>query len=72
MALFERRKGYGDAIVDRRRTYVDIMERVLGVHILSERLIQRGRFLPRVNIGASALYGRVASVEVQLLDSIDD
>ena len=71
MALFERRKGYGDAIVDRRRTYVDIMERVLGVQILSQRPLQPGRFLPRVKIGRSA-FGPVASVEVQVLDSTDE
>jgi len=72
VALFERRKGYGDAILDRRRTYVDILERVLAGQIRSDRARERSRFLRRVKIGRSALNGAVGSVEVQLLDDIDE
>ena len=67
---FERRKGYGVRHLDRRRTYIDIMERVLGTETLSQRPRQRSRFARQVNLVTPPFAAVVASVEVRVLDSI--
>jgi hypothetical protein len=72
VALFDRRKGYGEYTLDRRRSYVDIMERVLGTDILSRRPRQRNRFAREIQIAGAAVGTAVASVEVRILDGIDD
>ena len=72
VALFDRRKGYGEHILDRRRTYVDIMERVLGSDILSTRPRQRSRFTRAFNIAGTPVGTAVAAVEVLILENIRD
>ena len=69
---FERRKGDGVRHLDRRRTYMDIMERVLGGGMLSQRSRQRSRFAQQVNLVTPPFAAAVASVEVRVLDSIDE
>ena len=72
VALFDRRKGYGEHSLDRRRTYVDIMERVLGSDILSRRPRQLNRFARQIDVAGAVFSTAVASVEVCVLDSIAD
>ena len=66
---FERRKGDGVRHLDRRRTYMDVLERVLGSGMLSQRSPQRSRF-EQVNLVTPPFAAAVASVEVRVLDSI--
>jgi L-alanine-DL-glutamate epimerase-like enolase superfamily enzyme len=72
VALFDRRKGFGEHSMDRRRTYVDIMERVLGSEILSRRPRQLNRFAREINVAGAVFTAAVTSVEVCMLDSIGD
>jgi hypothetical protein len=72
VALFDRRKGYGEHSLDRRRTYVDIMERVLGGDILSRVPRQLNRFSREINVAGAVFGTAVASVEVCMLDGIAD
>jgi hypothetical protein len=69
---FERRKGDGVRHLDRRRTYMDVMERVLGSGMLSQRSPQRSRFAQQVNFFTPPFAAGVASFEVRVLDSIDE
>jgi hypothetical protein len=68
---FERRKGSGGRHLDRRRTYIDIMERVLGSRMLSPQSRQRSRFA-QIDLVTSPFAAAVSSVEVRVLDSIDE
>ena len=70
MALFDRRKGYGEYTLDRRRSYVDVVERVLGSDILLRRPHQRNRFAREIQIAGTATGMTVACVEVRILDGI--
>ncbi len=72
VALFDRRKGYGEHAMDRRRTYVDIMERVLGNDLLSQPPRQPSRFMRKVTFPNAELDTAVTSVEVRVLDGIED
>ena len=56
--------------MDRRRTYVDIMERVLGSELLSQRARQHGRFIRQVAFPGRGFATAGTSVEVCILDSI--
>ena len=58
--------------MDRRRSYVDIMERVLGNELLSQRPRQRSRFMREVSFAGAGFGSAITSVEVRLLDSIED
>lgn len=69
MGVFDRRKGYREHTLDRRRTYVDIMERVLGSEMLSRPPTQE-RFSKDINIIGASLGTAVTSVEVRVLDNI--
>jgi hypothetical protein len=72
VAWFDRRKGFGEHSLDRRRTYVDIMERVLGSEILSRRPRQLNRFAREINVAGAVFSTAVASVEVCMLEGIGD
>ena len=72
VALFDRRKGFGEYSMDRRRTYVDIMERVLGSEILSRQPRQLNRFARKISVAGAVFSTAGASVEVCMLDSIGD
>jgi hypothetical protein len=69
---FERRKGDGVRHLDRRRSYIDVLERVLGSGTLSQRSRQRGRFARQVNVVSPPFAAAVASLEVNVLDSTDE
>ena len=58
--------------MDRRRTYVDIMERVLGNEMLSETPGQRNRFSRDITLAGASVGTAVTSIEVSVLDSIAD
>jgi hypothetical protein len=68
VALFERRRGSSEPILDRRRTYVDIMERVLGVGVFAEQPPGPGRFA-RVIPLSGAPSTAITAVEVQMIES---
>ena len=69
MALFDRRKGYGEPTLDRRRTYVDVMERVLGSDTLS-CAPQHNRFARPIAAAGAAAGTAFTAIEVSLLDGI--
>jgi hypothetical protein len=72
VTLFDRRKGYGEHTMDRRRTYVDIMERVLGNDMLIHKPGQLSRFPTDLRLAGTPLGLAVSSIEVTVLDSIGD
>jgi hypothetical protein len=71
VALFDRRKGYGEPTLDRRRTYVDVMERVLGNDALA-RARQHNRFECQINVGGATAGTAITAIEVHMLDGDDD
>jgi hypothetical protein len=71
VTLFDRRKGYGEPTLDRRRTYVDVMERVLGNDALA-RAGQHNRFEREINVTGATPGTAITSIEVHLLDSYPD
>jgi hypothetical protein len=67
VTFVERRKGDDHRTLDRRRTYIDIVERVLGSSLPSE--ISRPRSLfTRLDIGQTVIGSTVSEVQVYLLD----
>jgi hypothetical protein len=72
VAFLERRKGYAEPTVDRRRSYVDIVERVLGATILPETPRQLGRFARTIELAEGTLTAAVTAVEVRVLDTSDE
>ena len=71
VALFDRRKGSSEPTLDRRRTYVDVMERVLGNDALA-RARQHNRFDRQIELTTGTLGTTVTSIEVRVLDRDDD
>ena len=71
MTFVERRKGFGQRTLDRRKSYVDIVERVLG-NSLPLDLPQRPLALFRdVSVGRSKLGSTISEIHVSILDGID-
>jgi len=67
VTFVERRKGDGYRTLDRRRAYIDIVERVLGSSLPSE--ISRTQSLfTRLDIGQRVIGSTVSEVQVYLLD----
>jgi hypothetical protein len=66
VASFDRRKGYGEPTLDRRRTYVDVMERVLGSETLA-RAPQHNRFARPITVAGAAVGTAITAIEVNLL-----
>jgi len=69
MTFFERRKVDFQRTLDRRRTYIDVVERVLrsALPVDNPRV---GLFRP-IDIGGTALGSTVSEVEVHLLHELD-
>jgi len=66
VTFVERRKGDGYRTLDRRRAYIDIVERVLGSSLPS---ISRPQSLfTRLDIGQTVIGSTVSEVQVYLLD----
>jgi hypothetical protein len=49
VTFLERRKGFGTASMDRRKSYVDVVERVLGNSLPTGAPIGAGRFVAHLN-----------------------
>jgi hypothetical protein len=71
VTFVERRKGDAQRTLDRRRTYIDVVERVLGNSLPSEiGAAAPGRFT-RVDIGQSVLGSTISEVQVRILGDIE-
>ena len=70
VSFVERRKGDAYRTLDRRRTYIDIVERVLGSTLPSYAARRHGMFT-RFDVGQSVIGSTVAEVQVDLLDELD-
>ena len=70
MAFVERRKGDGHRTLDRRRTYIDVVERVLG-SALPLRTLHDLRLFKRLQFGQSVVGSTVSEVQVRLLVDLD-
>ena len=57
--------------MDRRRTYVDVVERVLGVSLALDEPQVPGMFLRDLTIGRSLLGSTVSEIHVSILDGIE-
>ena len=71
MTAFDRRKGYGAPTLDRRRTYVDVMERVLGRDRLA-RARQHNRFDRQIDLAGATIGTAITGIEVCLVDGTAD
>jgi hypothetical protein len=66
VTFLERRKGFGASTMDRRKTYVDVMERVLGNSLLSDRPSDPNSFTkPTTTLGST-----VSEIQVTMLGRI--
>jgi len=72
VTFLERRKGSGIASIDRRKSYVDVIERVLGNQVPSSDLAGFRRFDPHRAAGSSTVGSTISEVQVSILDSIKD
>ena len=70
VTFVERRKGDAYRTLDRRRTYIDIVERVLGSTLPPDAGRQQGMFT-RFDVGQSAIGSTVSEVQVHLLIDLD-
>jgi hypothetical protein len=71
VTFLERRKGSGTASIDRRKSYVDVIERVLGNQVPTSAVTKSRRFVwntSSVRPGVST----VSEVQVSIFDSIED
>lgn len=66
MTFVERRKGDGHRTLDRRRSYIDVVERVLG-SFLPSQTPTRGALFARVEIGQTVVGSTISEVQVFLL-----
>ena len=69
MTFFERRKVDFQRTVDRRRTYIDVVERVLRSALAVDN--PREGMFRRINFGATPVGSTVSGVEVHLLYELD-
>jgi len=70
VTFLERRKGFGTASMDRRKSYVDVMERVLG-NLLPSIGPRRPRFfVSGLQLGSWTVGSTVSEIQVTVLGSI--
>jgi hypothetical protein len=67
VTFVERRKGDGKPTLDRRRSYIDVVERVLGSSLPSEAARPQSIF-KRLDVGQSVIGSTVSEVQVYVLD----
>jgi hypothetical protein len=72
VTFLERRKGFGTASMDRRKSYVDVLERVLGNLFPSTGGRVRSFFLSDVKARRSTVSSTVSEIQVFMLDSRDE
>jgi hypothetical protein len=70
VTFVERRKGDRYPTLDRRRTYIDVVERVLGSAFPPWNLRSQ-RLFKRFEIGQSVFGSTVSEVQVRLLVNLD-
>ena len=70
VAFLERRKGDAHRTLDRRRTYIDVVERVLGSCLPSE-IVRHPSLFTRLDFGQSVIGSTVSEVQVDVLDDTD-
>jgi len=71
VTFFERRKVDFQRTLDRRRTYIDVVERVLR-SALPVDSPHGHRFFRRLEIDSAPLRSTVSEIEVHLLHELDD
>jgi hypothetical protein len=69
VTLVERRKGDGQRKLDRRRTYIDVVERVLGSFLPSE-IARPMTFFTRFDVGQRVIGSTVSEVQVYFLEDV--
>ncbi len=69
-AMFDRRTSGGKPTVDRRKTYVDIIERVLGSSLPTGRPARSTTRFREVSFGTTIAWASTSSVQVTVLDHI--
>jgi hypothetical protein len=72
VAFLERRKGAGTASIDRRKSYVDVIERVLGNQVPTSAITKSRRLFSDTWSVTSSVGSTVSEVQVSVLDSIED
>lgn len=72
VTFLDRRKGSGTALIDRRKSYVDVIERVLGNQVPTSGVIKVRRFAPNIASVLSSVGSTVSEVQVSILDSIEN
>ena len=72
VAFLERRKGSGTASIDRRKSYVDVIERVLGNQVPTSAVTKSRRLFSNTWSVKSNVGSTVSEVQVSILDSIED
>lgn len=71
VTFLERRKGFGTASMDRRKSYVDVVERVLGNLLPFVAPIESRRFVTHLNTTLRAVGSTVSEIYVSVLDRPD-
>ena len=69
VTFVERRKGDGQRTLDRRRTYIDVVERVLGSFLPSE-IARPPTIFTRFDVGQKVFGSTVSEVQVYLLEDV--
>jgi hypothetical protein len=72
VAFLERRKGSGTASIDRRKSYVDVIERVLGNQVPTSAVTKSRRLFSNTWSVQSSVGSTVSEVQVSILDSTED
>ena len=67
VTALERRKGFGTPVIDRRKSYVDIVERVLGNSLPAAAPIGARRFVTHLNTSQWRVGSTVAEIYVFVL-----
>jgi hypothetical protein len=70
MAMFERRSGGGVPSLDRRKTYMDILERVMGCSIPTVAWERRSLLLSELTFAGPVGIATATAVHVTVLDGI--
>ena len=72
VTFLERRKGFGTAAIDRRKSYVDVVERVLGNSLPAVAPIGALRFVTHLNTSLWRGGSTVAEIYVFVLHQPGD
>jgi hypothetical protein len=72
VTFLDRRKGSGTASIDRRKSYVDVIERVLSNQVPTTAVTKSRRFMSSISSARTNVGSTVSEVQVSILGSIDD